>query len=194
MRGLSDPLGNLAPDVVPSLSEEVTFLRTPNVLVYLRLGVECCVYHLDVQVGQIVHMNIVHGRLPSPDDGGSSSLERHVRHDVNLSALGVSYSSALAIDGRRADNCRLDSRVLSSSQHNLVDIAVEGVVGEAGERIDPLEIIVRLVCQRLTVPVGVSVLVSQDACAASVNPVSGLLLAVPCCQACGKGLGCSFMV
>lgn len=84
--------------------------------------------------------------------------------------------------------------MLSSGQHNLVDVAVECVVRETGKRIDALEIIVRLVSQRLPVPIGISVLVSQNACAASVDPIAWLFFAVPCCKSRRKGLGCSCMV
>lgn len=83
--------------------------------------------------------------------------------------------------------------MLGGGQHDLVDVAVEGVIGEPGQRVDAIEIIVRLVRQRLAPPVGVSVLVSQDARAAGVDPVAGLFFAVPCCEA-GRKCFCSSCV
>lgn len=145
MRGLSNPLGDFAPDVVPSLSEQVTFLGAPDVLVNFGLRVKRGVDDFDVQVGQVVDMNIVHGRLSGSDDGSFSTFERHVSHDIYLSTLGVANTSALAIDSRRADDRRLYGRVCSGSEHDFVNVAVEGMIREAGKRVYALEIVVWLV-------------------------------------------------
>lgn len=145
VRGLSNPLRDLAPDVVPSLSEQVTFLGAPDMLVNFGLRVKRGVHHLNVQVGQIVDMNIVHGRLPGSDDGCFSTFERHVGHHIYLSTLGVANTSALTINGRWANDRRLYGWVLRGSEHDLVDVAVEGMIRETGERVYALEIVVRLV-------------------------------------------------
>lgn len=145
VRGLSNPLRDFTPDMVPSLSEQVAFLGAPDMLVNFGLRVKCGVHHLDIQIGQIVDMNIVHGCFPGPDDGCFSTLKRHVGHHIYLSTLGIANTSTLAVNGRRTDDRHLYGRLRSSSEHDLVDVAVEGMIREAGKSVYTLKIVVRLV-------------------------------------------------
>jgi hypothetical protein len=68
------------------------------------------------------------------------------------------------------------------------------MIRETGQRVDTLEIVVWLVGERLTPPISVSVLIGQDACTASMDPISGLFFAVSCYEAGREGLGCALVV
>ena len=78
-------------------------------------------------------------------------------------------------------------------EDDFVDVAVESRVGQGGELVDAAPVVVFLL-RPLAESVGLAVLVSQDACAAGVQPVAWLLLRVPGANAFGDGLGGAFVV
>lgn len=160
----------------------------------LGIGRHCGIDHSEVQVTQIMNMHMIPFRLPWSDDRSFSALECRSSHHVYLTTFRVPYSSTLAIDGRRADDGRLDSGILAGSQHDLVDIAMKGVIGQVGQCIDSLEIVVGLIRQRLAIAARVSVLVRQDARTAGMNPVGRVVFAMSCCETCSEGLGGSYVV
>lgn len=101
----------------------------------------------------------------------------------------------LTVDGRRADDGRFDglAGLGTSVEHHLVDVAVEGVVGETGELFDLVEVVVYFV-RSLSIPISIGIDVGQDASAAGVEPVPGMIFRVAARQALGDGFGGTFVV
>lgn len=105
--------------------------------------------------------------------------------------------SVLTVDGRRAHNHSLDDIWIRGAglQDEFVDVAVEGMVWQAGEFFDFGPVVVFLVRpgaeSRKAV---VRIMVCQDPRATGVEPVSGPRFGMALEQTCGDGLGCTFMV
>lgn len=95
----------------------------------------------------------------------------------------------LTVDGGRADDGRLDGIVGAGVQDQLVDVAVEGVVGQAdGQLVDAGEVVVDGGRGPLAEGVGVGVGEAEDARAAGVQPVARARRRVGAGQAGGDGL------
>jgi hypothetical protein len=103
--------------------------------------------------------------------------------------------SALTVDGWGADDVSLDHIAMldTSVEHNLVDIAVECRVGQAGKLVHASPVVVFLVGP-LAESVVLAVFPGQDTGAAGVQPVAGLFLGVTGANALGNGFGGTLVV
>ena len=103
--------------------------------------------------------------------------------------------SRLTVNSRRANNIRLNHiSVLSTSfENNFIDVTVESRVGKGSELFDAAPVVVFFL-RPFAESVGFAVFVSQDACAAGVQPVAWILLGVAGANAFGDGLGGAFVV
>jgi hypothetical protein len=101
----------------------------------------------------------------------------------------------LTVDCRRADNVGLDHiAVLNTSlEHDLVNIAVESRIRQAGKLVHASPVVVFLV-RPLAESVVFAIFPGQDASASSVQPVAGLLLGVAGANALGDGFGGTLVV
>jgi hypothetical protein len=101
----------------------------------------------------------------------------------------------LTVDGRRADDVGLDHIAMldTSVEHDLVNIAVESRVGQAGKLVHASPVVVFLV-RPLAESVVLAVFPGQDTGTSGVQPVAGLLLGVAGANALGDGFGGTLVV
>jgi hypothetical protein len=109
--------------------------------------------------------------------------------------IAMTKLQVLTVDSRRADDVGLDHIAMldTSVEHDLVDIAVESRVGQAGELVHASPVVVFLVGP-LAESVVLAVLPGQDTSASGVQPVAGLLLGVTGANALCDGFGGTFVV
>lgn len=102
---------------------------------------------------------------------------------------------AHTVDSRRADDVGLDhiAILVTSLEHDLVNIAVESRIREAGKLLHAGPVVVFLVGP-LAESVVLAVFPGQDTSASGVQPVAGLLLGVAGANALGNGFGGTFVV
>jgi hypothetical protein len=102
---------------------------------------------------------------------------------------------AHTVDGRRADDVGLDhiAMLVTSLEHNLVNIAVESRIRQAGKLLHAGPVVVLLV-RPLAESVVLAVFPGQDTSASGVQPVAWLLLGVAGANALGNGFGGTFVV
>jgi hypothetical protein len=112
-----------------------------------------------------------------------------------VAIAGGDVQNLRTVDSRRADNVCLDNiSVLSTGfEDDFVDVAVECRVRKGGELFDATPVVVFFLGP-FAQPVSFAILVSQDACAACVQPVAWVLFGVPGANAFGNGFGGAFVV
>jgi hypothetical protein len=105
--------------------------------------------------------------------------------------IAMTKLQVLTVDSRRADDVGLDHIAMldTSVEHDLVDIAVESRVGQAGELVHASPVVVFLVGP-LAESVVLAVLPGQDTSASGVQPVAGVTGANALCD----GFGGTFVV
>jgi hypothetical protein len=109
--------------------------------------------------------------------------------------MSMMILQVLTVDCRRADNVGLDHVAMlnASLEHDLVNIAVESRIRQAGKLVHTGPVVVFLV-RPLAESIVLAVFPGQDASASSVQPVAGLLLGVAGADALGDGFGGTFVV
>ena len=109
--------------------------------------------------------------------------------------MSIMEMVAHTVDGRRADDVGLDhiAMLVTSLEHNLVNIAVESRVRQVGKFIYARPVVV-LLFRPLAESVVLAVFPGQDTSASGVQPVAGLLLGVAGANALGNGFGGTFVV
>lgn len=163
-------LGNqsrkITPDMLAIFRKEVALLA-PN----LRIEIpgHGAIDKPEVDVGEVVDVHIVPPRPALAGDGRISLPQHQLAELVDLPAPHGDRTAARPVDGRRADDGRLDGSAVSGSglEHDLVDGAVERLVGE-GRELGDAGVVVELSFLPLAKLVGIPVQVYQDPRAAGM--------------------------
>jgi hypothetical protein len=157
-------------------------------------------------------VDVVPTSLAGADDGDVLAGEDELGELVDLAASGVDGAAsvswsmlghantttkprALTVNCRGADDVSLDHiAVLDTSlEHDLVNIAVESRIWQAGELVHTSPVVVFLVGP-LAESFILTVFPGQDTSAAGVQPVAGLLLGVAGANTLGDGFGSTLVV
>lgn len=123
-----------------------------------------------VHVAEILDVDLVPDVLALADEEALLALEHGGGQPVGLDALLVAGAAAGPVDGGRADDGDLHAGgvVLAGVDDDLVDVAVEGVVGEVEQLVDAVPVVVLLGAEQ-TPGVGAEVLDGEDTGARGVD-------------------------
>lgn len=140
MSNLRHLLLNITPDERTAL-DKVVSLVVPGGIAASR---SCGFTEQLVQRAQIVHVDLVPDVLALSNLYPLLALQDVLGQCVGLDARPFARSATRAVDARRAHDGRLHAlrALLAGSEDDLVDLAVQGVVGEVGEFVNPVPVVV----------------------------------------------------
>lgn len=166
---------HITPDEGAVLGEIVALLAPGSVATACGRGLS----QSEVEVAEILDVDLVPDVLALADKDTLLCLEDGRGEGVGLDTAGVAGSTAGSVDAGRADDGRLHAfgRGLSGSEDDLVNITVEGIVGEGSDFANAVPVIVLLGAID-TKGLGALVLPGQDASSRGVDEPDRVLLGV----------------
>ena len=139
-------LGNLPLDITPN--ERPILSKVITRIIPGRRGTASSrsLTQRKINLAQILYMDLVPDVRALPNKQTLLALQHSSSEPVRLHTLLITRSTAGTVDSGRADDSRLDAVgvVLAGFDDNLVDVAVEGVVGEVEEFGDAVPVVVLL--------------------------------------------------
>lgn len=137
---VSERSSDVAPSELAVLSEVVTLLVPSGLAAFLGSSLA----ELVEDFAQVLDVDLVPDVIAFTDLEALLQLQNGLRELVDLEAAAVDGSAARAVDHGWGDNGSLAALgvLRAGFEHDDIDVAVEGVLGEGGDGVDVVPVVV----------------------------------------------------